>query len=66
MFFVVFFVVIWNPWIEKSKKMADFDDEEYNYMICAEPGHVSERVVLKPGHKFIARQELYVVLRERI
>ena len=28
--------VVWNPWIEKSAKMADFGDDEYRGMICVE------------------------------
>lgn len=31
-------VVLWNPWIEKSKRLSDFQNEEYNKMICIEPG----------------------------
>lgn len=34
-------LVLWNPWVEKSKKMADFGDEEYLEMICLEPGNVA-------------------------
>lgn len=34
--------VVWNPWIEKAKGMADFaPDDAYKNMICVESGSVS-------------------------
>jgi D-hexose-6-phosphate mutarotase len=42
--------VVWNPWIAKSKAMADFGDEEYHGMICVESGSVVDnKLELKPG-----------------
>jgi D-hexose-6-phosphate mutarotase len=32
------FMVLWNPYIEKSKSLNDFEDNEYKNMICIEPG----------------------------
>jgi len=29
--------VIWNPWVEKSRAMADLGDEEYRETLCVEP-----------------------------
>ena len=29
--------VVWNPWVEKSRGMADFGDEEFRQMLCVEP-----------------------------
>ncbi|MBR2626379.1 MAG: D-hexose-6-phosphate mutarotase [Lentisphaeria bacterium] len=32
--------VVWNPWIDKSRRMPDFGDEEYHTMICVEAAKV--------------------------
>jgi D-hexose-6-phosphate mutarotase len=42
--------VVWNPWVTKSKAMADFGDEEYHRMVCVESGNVGQnQVALAPG-----------------
>lgn len=42
--------VLWNPWIEKSKRMPDFGDEEFHKMVCVESCNVSEnKRILAPG-----------------
>lgn len=44
--------VVWNPWVDKSKRMPDFGDEEYHTMVCVEatnaPAFGDDRV-LAPG-----------------
>lgn len=50
--------VVWNPWIAKSKAMADFGDEEYHGMVCVETGNVGKnKLVIGPGktHTMVAR-----------
>ena len=42
--------VVWNPWIDKSKRMADFGDDEWPAMVCIETANVaSGRIELSPG-----------------
>ncbi|KAA3665434.1 MAG: D-hexose-6-phosphate mutarotase [Chloroflexi bacterium] len=42
--------VVWNPWIEKSQRMADFGDDEYRSMVCVETANAADDVVmLEPG-----------------
>lgn len=46
--------VVWNPWIEKSKRMADFGDNEYPHMVCVESGNVGENTLsLAAGEKSV-------------
>lgn len=42
--------VVWNPWIEKSKAMADFGDDEWVETVCVEPCNAGSTAVrLDPG-----------------
>ncbi|QLG72609.1 hypothetical protein HG535_0D03170 [Zygotorulaspora mrakii] len=51
--------VVWNPWIEKSKSMGDFEPKSgYQHMICVEPGHVHDFITLEPGQSWKAAQLL--------
>lgn len=41
--------VVWNPWINKAKAMADFGDDEWPGMVCIETANVGENAVtIKP------------------
>lgn len=43
-------VVVWNPWVDKSTRMADFGDDEYTEMLCIESSNAgADRVELSPG-----------------
>lgn len=37
--------VVWNPWIDKSKRMADFGDDEWPGMVCIETANVGKTAV---------------------
>lgn len=56
--------VLWNPWVDKSKAMGDFGDEEYKEMVCIEPGIVSEFHTLRPGGTFVLEQTIRPVQLE--
>lgn len=52
-------VVVWNPWIEKAKSMADFGpDEAYKNMICVEAGSVSAWQSLEAGDSWEGAQSI--------
>lgn len=42
-------VVLWNPWVDKSRRMQDFGDDEYLGMICVETGAIENPVHLASG-----------------
>ena len=56
-------VVVWNPWIEKAKSIADFGpDEAYQKMICVEAGSVTGWQTLEAGDSWEGGQSIRPVL----
>ncbi|CAL5873630.1 uncharacterized protein PFLUO_LOCUS7911 [Penicillium psychrofluorescens] len=52
-------VVVWNPWAEKAKGMADFaPDDAYKNMICVEAGTVSAWQTLEAGDAWEGGQSI--------
>jgi glucose-6-phosphate 1-epimerase len=41
--------VVWNPWIDKAKRMVDFGDDEWPGMLCVEAANTGpHRITLMP------------------
>jgi D-hexose-6-phosphate mutarotase len=41
--------VVWNPWAEKARQMADFGAEEYRQMVCVETANAADDVITVPA-----------------
>ena len=53
--------VVWNPWVEKARAMADFGDDEWKRMLCVEACNIrGASVRLEPGavHTMVATFEV--------
>lgn len=51
--------VVWNPWIEKARRMPDFGDDEWPHMVCVESCNVGEHAItLAPGGRSVLRVEI--------
>ncbi|MBX2853252.1 MAG: D-hexose-6-phosphate mutarotase [Phycisphaeraceae bacterium] len=37
--------VVWNPWTDKAKAMADFGDDEWPGMLCVESGNIQPNAI---------------------
>lgn len=41
--------IVWNPWIETARAMADLDDEDYRIMVCVETANAADEVIEVPA-----------------
>jgi glucose-6-phosphate 1-epimerase len=53
-------VVVWNPGAEKAASMSDFGNDEYEQMMCVEPGLLGHQPLLPPGAEATLTQSLSV------
>lgn len=51
-------LVVWNPWENGSKAIADVGPQEYLSFICVEPAIVNQKITLAPREKYELGQEL--------
>mgnify|MGYP001257092396 CR=1 FL=1 len=52
--------VLWNPWIEKSKRLSNFNQDDYLHMVCLEACNIlDDSVDLKPHETFTLSQTIY-------
>ena len=53
--------VVWNPWAEKARAMADFGGEEWTGMLCVETANALDDVVtIPPGQSHTMRARISV------
>ncbi|RFU73877.1 aldose 1-epimerase family [Trichoderma arundinaceum] len=54
-------VVVWNPWVDKSAGMGDFEPKDgWKNMVCVEAGAVSSWHQLEKGDAFEGAQTIYL------
>ncbi len=47
--------VVWNPWIDKARRMVDFGDDEYLRMICLETANIHTRVQIAADERWMGK-----------
>lgn len=53
--------VVWNPWIEKAARLADFGDDEWPGIVCIEAANAFDAAItIAPGDSHTIRTEISV------
>jgi len=53
--------VVWNPWVQKARAMADFGDDEWPGMLCIETANVgAAAITLRPEDRHTMTAEISI------
>ncbi|MBI3411992.1 MAG: D-hexose-6-phosphate mutarotase, partial [Planctomycetes bacterium] len=53
--------VVWNPWVEKAKALADLEDAEWMQLVCIETSNVADFAVeLAPAQQHVMKASVRV------
>jgi glucose-6-phosphate 1-epimerase len=56
--------VVWNPWIDRAKALADVGDEEWTSFVCVETANTKQcAITVQPGQTHTVRQVIRVAPR---
>jgi glucose-6-phosphate 1-epimerase len=51
--------VVWNPWADLARQMADLGDEDYRYFVCVETANVWHNAVeIEPQEKHVMQMTI--------
>ena len=54
-------IIVWNPWAEGARQLADMPDGDWSQFICVEPANAFKQSVrLEPGHTHSITQTISV------
>ncbi|CCW71096.1 unnamed protein product [Phytomonas sp. Hart1] len=53
-------VVLWNPWVEKTKGMADMPEDGFKKFVCVEHGTIIDKPQLSPHETWEASQMIVI------
>ncbi|HYF37485.1 MAG TPA: D-hexose-6-phosphate mutarotase [Prosthecobacter sp.] len=53
-------VVVWNPWIEKSTRLADLPNNDYPRFLCIEAANTGAGPVVEPGAEHVISTRIRV------
>ena len=57
--------VVWNPWIEKGKRLSQFGEASYQGMVCVETANASvSSIYLKPQHSHLLSVKILEIARQ--
>lgn len=50
--------VVWNPYVERARAMADLPDDAWMDFVCIEPGRIEQPATVDPGQVWSCKCEL--------